>query len=174
MAYKTQADPSAQNEVLKFTVAHVQFGHPRVNLWRGRWLAQSGGLPCLRLLLFDRSDGKRCFLRIHGSTPSSSAIIPVDSQESRVAGTWAWQPASHVARGSFLSCVLGQSSLNLSMLTYIRGRLERNRLCKMCGLFMPHWCGLHPVLVECHHCPMWGAPVDDGSGYCPWAWLGSS
>jgi hypothetical protein len=53
MAYKTQADPSAQNEVLKFTVAHVQFGHPRVNLWRGRWLAQSGRLPCLRLLLFD-------------------------------------------------------------------------------------------------------------------------
>ena len=39
----------------------------------------------------------------------------------------------HLAQGSFLSCVLGQSSLSLGMRVCIMGRVVRRRLCKMAG-----------------------------------------
>lgn len=47
---------------------------------------------------------------------------------------------SHLVQGSCLCCVLGPSSLSVITLICTMGRIMKNRLCRIGGLFMPCWC----------------------------------
>ena len=95
------------------------------------------------------SDGERCSLRIHRNTAPSSAIIPVDSRESRVAGTWAWQLPSGTEKLPQL-CP-GAKFFKSRHACLHNGESGETQTLQNGRLSMPCWCGLHPVLVERNH-----------------------